>query len=645
MRLESAARGSIMADTRAPTVSGLTRIADYLFGRNALIGVATLMLLAISCYATWSGLHDFIIGVSSTQGRPMPGGFAISSGAFVVGIVVALTFLMWLALRETFGAQRRISERLITFPLYLFLALWSIGFGYGFWWSLIAGNEATRTSLSRLQEDARDAASAIAARLQAVQAQLDNVVTWSDSQMAREENSGGSCGVPSNAGRGPLYNARHGVRDSVASLRDGITRSWLGPVQADLDQLSKSAEQPEGGTFGEREARFDAKAAEIRGRARSIAARSNELGASTAADMRALAAAVSIEPNQAGFSCYDPTLAQRLRQAADQAAQPAEPVLHPAAFSEGPAGVANAVKKLWTNVGAYATSLTHFVASGGKENFHRTENGEPITGRDVIALLATIGVDLGIFAMALLNPPATGPVRRDALAANEARLRLPTAAVVEHLKRAIQTAIARAPGDDANFEWVRRHFIHHNGSSYFVIPNLYHSGQDKIEELRALAMNQLAGVFADLKLVRSLTPSELQRLGKEEERDSYSSLAPFRERWREEHGETPPAAGADQPARRASDKVKRTRNHGLFSKAQRALDIAGWSPSAQEDVEIFRLVDTDGLTPLLIVLNDAEPNGTERHAPAVRKNGSAPESAEAHAAVAPADDIIHLRST
>jgi hypothetical protein len=46
------------------------------------------------------------------------------------------------------------------------------------------------------------------------------------------------------------------------------------------------------------------------------------------------------------------------------------------------------------------------------------------------------------------------------------------------------------------------------------------------------------------------------------------------------------------------------RNHGLLSKAQRALVIAEWSEAAQKDVEIFRLVDTEGLTPLLTVLNE-----------------------------------------
>src|SRR5215470_12051328 len=362
-----------MAETTSMTV--WARITDYLLGRSALIGIASAMLLMISGYATWSGMHDFIIGVSS-QARPareMPGGFSITNDFFVVAIVAVLTFLMWLALRETFGSRRPLNQRLITLPLYLFLAIWSIGFGYGFWWSLIAGEEATRTSLTSLQEDARDASSAIAARLDAVRAQLDSVVSWSDSQMAREETSGGSCGTPSGAGRGPLYNARRSVRDSVNTLRDGMMRAWFEPLQADVEQLKQSAAGLEGGAIEERQRAFEARASDIRGRARNIAARSNQLGRSTAAEMRAIAAAVSITPGAAGFSCYDPTLAERLREAAAQADQPAELRLREAVFSEGPAGVANAVRNLWRNIGTYASSLLQFVLSGGRTSAGHTD--------------------------------------------------------------------------------------------------------------------------------------------------------------------------------------------------------------------------------------------------------------------------------
>ena len=396
-----------MAETRAPRL-GWGRVADYLFGRNALIGVASFMLLFISGYATWHGMRDFIIGVSSTptsQGQTLPGGMSISNDALVIAVVVALTFLMWLMLRETFGAKRHLRERLVTFPLYVFLAVWSIGFGYGFWWSLISGEEATRTGLAGLQEDARDASAVVAARLDAVRGQLDSVVSWSDGQMTREETSGGSCGTASGAGRGPLYNARRSVRDSINTLREGMTRSWFEPLQADVEQLKQSAAALGGATVEERQRAFEARASDIRGRARNIAARSNQLGQSTAAEMRAIAGAVAVAPGAAGFSCYDPTLAERLRQAAAQAEQPAELRLREAVFNEGPAGVANAVKNLWRNIGAYSSSLATYLFSGGKQTVGHTDSGEPITGRDLIALLATIGIDLGLLALAIVNPP------------------------------------------------------------------------------------------------------------------------------------------------------------------------------------------------------------------------------------------------
>lgn len=556
------------------------RVTDYIFGRNRLIGIASLMLLVISGYATWSGMSDFILGVQISdgpQGRTIPGGFSVSNEMLIISIVVALTFLMWLALRETFGVQRWFfSERLVTFFLYLFLALWSIGFGYGFWWSLIAGQEATRTSLSGLQEDARDAGNAVAARLDAVKIQLDNVVSWSETQMAREEASGGSCGVPSGAGRGPLYNARRSVRDQVASLRDTISNSWLTPIKADLDQLRLSVARIEGATVQERQQMFELTASKVRGTARKIAARSNELGKSTATEMLALADSVSVEPGTASFSCYDPTLAQRLRQAAAQANEPAVLNLREAAFTEGPAGVANAVKRLWSNIGKYISGLFSFIASGGEAVEETTSAGSKITGRDMIALLATLGVDLGLLVLTILNPPAVPPERRGALARNQARLQLPTDQVVRQLTAAIETAIARAPG--ADLEWVRRHFLHHDEMSFFIIPNLYSVKQDDAnEELRALAINQLAGVLDDLELIRSLTRSELQQARKDEERESRSKVT----------------------------EEEKIRNHGLLSKGRRLLDIAGWSKEAQQDMEVYRLVDTEGLTPLLMVLNEA----------------------------------------
>lgn len=595
-----------------PRISGAARVIEYVFGRNALIGLASAMLLLISGYATWAGMHDFIVGVSSAgnKAHSAPGGFNVSHDNLVMWIVIALTFLMWLALRESFGAGRTWKERIITFPLYVFLALWSIGFGYGFWWSLIAGQEATRSGIQGLQEDARDAGGSIAARLNAVKLQIDSVVAWSNGQMSREETSGGSCGVASGAGRGPLYNARRSVRDSITTLSDGVAKSWIEPTQEELKALQQLAALPDTGTVEERQRAFEQRAADIRGKARSIANRSNELGKTTAAEMRALAAAVSIQPNVQGFSCYDPTLAQRLRQAADQADQSATVRLREAAFNEGPAGTANAIKNLWQNMGTYTVNLVRYVFGGTVDA--QTPSGQPITGRDMIALLATVGIDLGLFVLALLDPPKTRPERYDGLLEEAENFRQVSEQTKRQIREAIDTAIRRTPS--TSYRWVHGHFIHHAGRSYFVIPNLYSVDKtNKEEQQKAVAINQLAGVFSDLKLIRVMSEKDLREAGREEARASLTDLTIYEAQYQatggvREETKAPRPWPLSILFRDAGEQTQPRsggmRNHGLFSKAERALAIAEWSRDAKSDVEIFRIMDVEGLTPLLDVLTD-----------------------------------------
>jgi hypothetical protein len=74
-------------------------------------------------------------------------------------------------------------------------------------------------------------------------------------------------------------------------------------------------------------------------------------------------------------------------------------------------------------------------------------------------------------------------------------------------------------------------------------------------------------------------------------------LTAIRKKWAEEQG-----MSGDELKQYVEKRA--VRNHGLFSKAERALQIAGWSEAARNDIEIFRLVHTEGLTPLLMVLND-----------------------------------------
>ena len=148
-----------------------------------------------------------------------------------------------------------------------------------------------------------------------------------------------------------------------------------------------------------------------------------------------------------------------------------------------------------------------------------------------------------------------------------------------------------------------------------MIPNLYSCDPDNKEEAaKALAVNQLAGVLSDLELVRwpkrgvalALAKKRVgaaEKRGKPRQRHrSHGNPASLAEEDGRGHSAGHPAEGDD-----LIRAAKPLRNHGLFSKAERALQIAGWSERARNDVEIFRLVDTEGLTPLLMVLN--EPRG------------------------------------
>jgi hypothetical protein len=157
---------------------------------------------------------------------------------------------------------------------------------------------------------------------------------------------------------------------------------------------------------------------------------------------------------------------------------------------------------------------------------------------------------------------------------------------------------------------MRRHFVHHDACSYFVIPNLYGvDGSNDEEQLRALAINQLAGVLADLHLIRPLSASELKRFGREEIRSNVTDLRTIEEQHTQSAAlgavsHLPWTKWLPSGLPKTPD-TRCTRHHGLLSKAQRVLHIAGWSPAAQGEIEIFRLVDCEGLTPLLALFNAA----------------------------------------
>ncbi|MEO1329557.1 MAG: hypothetical protein AAFW46_07840 [Pseudomonadota bacterium] len=590
-------------------------VLDYLLGRNLTIGAASMMLLAISGFATWSGMTDFIVGIQESGSA-----VDLATQVLTTAIVMALTFLMWIALRETVRPGESI-RRLVTLPLYLFLALWSVGFGYGYWWSLIAGSTATREGLAGQYEDVRDAAVEITARLAAVKGRLDAVERFSERQMASEEASGGSCGISSSPGRGPLWRARSNVRDSVNALSSDIQANWISAVEQDLAALNASlgdAGAVEGETIQERQRNYERAAAEIRGRAQGIATRSNALGASFAGEMRALASELEIEPGAEGYKCYDPTLAARLREAAEDAGRRAVITLRDAAFSEGPAGVANAVKTIWTKIGVGVWGLATWTDVAADEN-------EQLGQRDLIALLAAVGVDLGLLVLAVVNPPRAETGRTGAFQREVAGVRIASDEVIEELARSFHAAIRDS---DLTLSMLQRHFVAHQGHAYLVAPNLYRCGYgDDGEATRGVAINQVIGVLDEYGIIQPMRPGVRAKMWKDDPRrisiEHYKDLPQDDQELigrafshQQSKGwlggksvEGPPQDGAEPDFGPLKDEIVKAFQEGgeagIFAKARRALEVAGWSERARLVPEIHALKD-GSLVPLLRVIEKAD---------------------------------------
>ena len=241
------------------------------------------------------------------------GGMSISNDVLVIAVVVALTFLMWLALRETFGAKRDFRDAAHHLPALR-----------------VPGDLVDRLRLRLLVEpDLRRGGDAhrpvwLAGGCAGCQRRRRRAARCG-ARPARQR--GELVGQPdgargdqrrqlrhaSGAGRGPALQCaaqRARFRHHAARRHDAlVARAGAGGCRA----AAPGAAGLGGATVEERQRNFEARASEIRGRARNIAARSNQLGKSTAAEMRALASAVAVAPGAAGFSCYDPTLAERLR--------------------------------------------------------------------------------------------------------------------------------------------------------------------------------------------------------------------------------------------------------------------------------------------------------------------------------------------
>jgi hypothetical protein len=280
---------------------------------------------------------------------------------------------------------------------YLFLVVWTVGFGYSFWWGALAAKMASTARMSLVLDQLDNQLTAAGGQLKATADNMDRVEKLSEASAEQEDLSGGSCGIPSGPGRAKLYQARMAVARDVRSQINAIRRGWLSDVQREI------------GTLGTRKKAFDAAAEELnpekrtadfselyessRRSARDINAESagNAGYAASALDMTARQ--LLITPEQRGFTCYDKTLAEGLGFAARNLRKPISIHLDEWHPMEGSSATKEGFLRLW---GTVLRAVGIDTKLEGLQNL------------DWLPLVIAIAVDCGILVLTLSRPRAGG---------------------------------------------------------------------------------------------------------------------------------------------------------------------------------------------------------------------------------------------
>lgn len=384
----------------------IARRAEGLSLVDAILIIALVGFLFLSGYAAFEGLFDIILAEQPTLGTTR-------QTYYIVCAVVLITSAMW-ALLEVALRRGQFFRRLVALLIYIVLALWSIGFGYGFWWKVIASRSETRIGIEAAASVVQTQVDAAENSVHLIEGLLTAVIGTADSKQKEEVSRGSSCGITSPPGTGPLSARRAEVTKQIGTLKQNVESLWLVPLREVLDGRRDTSGQQFGG-LKSAQAKLDAKLMrelseddrrknynEVRKASSEainvIKTLNSTQGQLFAEKFTALAESLAVIPTNRSSACYDPELATALRDAAKVAGKSPELTIPEFEINEGAAATAKAFNKIWDNVFWLARqplASLNLVSPG--------PTPEKLTGRDTIALIASIVVDICILVFAFIR--------------------------------------------------------------------------------------------------------------------------------------------------------------------------------------------------------------------------------------------------
>jgi hypothetical protein len=393
------------------------------FSPRGLSGFALLGFFLLSVIATGLGFAD--LRAANTDAGTLSGLELGITGATTLFVVSA----MIVALHHVVAGETAWWVRGLAFVFYLLFAVWTVGFGYGFFWKELAGQEFTERQFERVITDLSGSIARTSSALETSERAVGEAATLAAERARIEAAEGRTCAnhplsVP---GEGPLMRSRFGFADRARNLAEEVRTAWIAPVAGQRARLERQVEAlvkkappaaslqvdpAERDLLGKLAAASSLSSAErrvlftgVHQDARAFASAANNLRAlhaSAFADrLAALAAEVGPDPQRAGSPdlsrasdpgyCWDVVLNEKLLAASAQLRGVEDVATPQFEFLEGPKATRAAFFGL---VGWLAGAVGIDVK--GDEGFEFEEKA-------FLALFASLAVDLGIVFLTVVR--------------------------------------------------------------------------------------------------------------------------------------------------------------------------------------------------------------------------------------------------
>lgn len=169
--------------------------------------------------------------------------------AFAVAMTVAVQLaILWTAF--LFFNMHGFTRRSIAAAVYGLAVLLSVGYGYGFWYDRLSGAAHRQADFRAAYEELVEPLAARAIAFRDFARQATEIATYSQERHAEEVRDGGTCGVSSPPGPGPLARRRAADSDLFSAMVPELQR-LAGEMEALVVKARESARAQEELTMGQ----------------------------------------------------------------------------------------------------------------------------------------------------------------------------------------------------------------------------------------------------------------------------------------------------------------------------------------------------------------------------------------------------------